>query len=71
MMEQMMKMQETVEKWRTELLPMTPEMFMCIVCMMFDEYHNAHRDSNPAEMAQTVATLVAQVNEQLGAYELG
>ena len=45
------------------------EKFICSVCMMFDEYHQKNPNSpTPPEMAQTVADLVAQVNEQEGPY---
>lgn len=45
------------------------EAFICSVCMMFDEYHQKNPNSpTPPEMAQTVADLVAQVNEEVGEY---
>lgn len=45
------------------------ETFICSVCMMFDEYHQKNPNSpTPPEMAQTVADLVAQVNEEVGEY---
>ena len=36
--------------------------------MMFDEYHNAHRDCDAAEMAADVADLVKFVNDTEGEY---
>ena len=48
---------------------LAPEGFVSVMCMMFDEYHNVHRDADAAELADTVAELVATVNGCVGNFE--
>lgn len=45
------------------------EAFMSVMCMLFDSYHKANPNSEkPAEMAKIVASLVEQVNDELGEF---
>lgn len=44
------------------------EIFIPFMCMLFDTYSANHTDCNASEIAQTVADLVREVNNSLGAY---
>lgn len=59
---------DVVEKVRKDLVRLEPLEFMSAMCMLFDEYHNAHRDTDAAEMAKTVGELVSFVNNANGEY---
>lgn len=43
--------------------------FMMVMCMIFDEYHYRHRESEmPEKMARIVADQVEAVNKECGRY---
>ena len=57
----------------TEIVQKTNELnetgFLCCICMLFDAYHDAHRDFDPVANSKKVAVLIDEVNGELGLYE--
>lgn len=67
-MENILEIQETCKEVAGILTELDWQGFMTIMCMLFDEYHNAHDDFDPVENSRVVADLVKEVNLTLGAY---
>lgn len=66
-MEEILKMQNTINQIIDTTNTMNYEFFICTMCMLFDEYARSN-DKNAPELSETVNTLVTQVNAELGAY---
>ena len=67
------KMMVTTNDIKSKLNKLSYAEFLCVMCMMFDEYAFAHagdgQEYKAAEMAQIVADQVKAVNSEYGVYE--
>lgn len=66
---EMKKMMQVVDQVSGIMIDLSEYEFMTIMCMLYDEYHDKHRESDPVKMSQECASLVAEINQTLGAYE--
>ena len=70
----MMEPKDLMEAWQScqtvieTMKGLDYESFMSIMCMLFDEYHSAHRDFDPVWNSRVVADLIEEVNKDLGEY---
>lgn len=63
-----MKLMTIASETGDRLAELTEIDFLCISCMLFDMYHDRHKESNAVEMARTVYEQVKLVNANLGEF---
>lgn len=67
------EMMVTINDIKSKVNKLSYAQFLCVMCMIFDEYAFAHagegQEYKAAEMAQIVADQVKAVNSEYGVYE--
>ena len=67
------EMMVTINDIKSKVNKLSYAQFLCVMCMIFDEYAFAHagegQEFKAADMAQIVADQVKAVNSEYGAYK--
>ena len=64
-MNELMRAYEVFESITPMVDDLSPESFIPMLCLLID-YHSAKHHSDPVEVTDTMHTLVAQVNGEIG-----
>lgn len=65
------EVQRVLKPIQKELIAFTEEKFVMSMCMLFDEYHNAHREADAVALAAMAYKLTEEINRIDGNYETG